>query len=168
MTKREERTERFSEGRGLNILLGSFCTEIKKTEDGFLLEICNNEGLSSVCAERVIDARVPSGNEMNLLLATEKGAYPKLSRVCPAFYPDQCVATLCFDGVYDVNEAKSLVVEKCEKALLESGSRIIVTSYKMSGAPISEAYSDGMGILHVDERAFGDIFSAYEKGECLK
>ena len=51
---------------------------------------------------------------------------------------------------------------------MEAGSRIIVTSYKMSGTPISEAYSDGMGILHVDERAFGDIFSAYEKGECLK
>lgn len=158
---------RFLEKRALNILLGSFCTGLKRKDDGFELEICNNEGISRISAKRVIDARVPCGGRMNLLVALKDGTLPRIEGAAPAFYPDQCTLSADLDRVTDINEAKSLILEKFEDALAEAGARIVLTSYRMDGAPIEDAYTDAIGVLHIDERAFGDIFSAYEKGECL-
>lgn len=158
---------RFLEGRGLELLLGTVCTEIDKNEGGYRIEICNNEGINEVFAKEVIDARVPFGSTLTLLLATKDGVYPSLDCVRPAFYPDQCVVSLELEGVSDLNEAKSLVLELCEEKLAEVGARIVLTSYRMGGAPIKEAYRDEKGILHIDERAFGDIFGAYAKGGSL-
>ena len=158
---------RFLEGRGLDFLLGTVCTDIEKTEGGYKLEICNNEGVSDIFAKKVIDTRVPLGNQMILLVELNDGAYPKLDGVRPAFDKNQCIIPVEFEGVTDHNEAKSLALKKCVDALAEVGARIILTSYRMCGAPIKEAYTDEEGILHVDERAFGDIFGAYAKGGSL-
>lgn len=158
---------RFLEKRELNILLGSFCTGLKRKDNGFELEICNNEGISHISAKKIIDARIPCGSRMNLLVALKDGTLPRIEGAAPAFYPDQCTLSADLDRVTDINEAKSLILEKFEDALAEAGARIVLTSYRMDGAPIEDAYTDAIGVLHIDERAFGDIFSAYEKGECL-
>ena len=57
--------------------------------------------------------------------------------------------------------------DEYKEKLAEVGARIVLTSYRMGGAPIKEAYRDEKGILHIDERAFGDIFGAYAKGGSL-
>lgn len=156
---------RFALGNMPNVLLGSFCTDVKKTAEGYEVTFCNNNGISRVLARRVIDTRIAYGNKMNLLIAVKDGAEPRLSCVKPAFYADQRVIELEFDGAPDVNEAKSQVLDMLEEKLAEVGARIVGMSYRMCGAPVSEPFVDGIGVLHVDERGFDDIFAAYEQGE---
>ena len=148
-----------------NVLFGSFCTEIKKNADGYELEICNNEGLSTIFAKMVIDARVSAGNKINILIALTEGRLPDVNGAMKAFYENQGVISLCFDGVYDINKTKLLALEAVEEKLVEVEAKIMGSSYRMCGAPVTDVYEDSLGITHIDERSFGDIFAAYEKGE---
>lgn len=155
---------RFIGGKKPNILFGSFCTEIKELDGGFELTVCNNEGLVSVFCEKLIDTRIPYGDRFNLLIAVKDGKEPKIDGVKPAFYDDQRIVELKLEG-NDINSAKSRVLELYSESLREAGARIICTSYRMFGAPRLDGYADGGRILRVDERAFGDICEAFEKGE---
>jgi hypothetical protein len=148
-----------------DILFGSFCTEIKKNDEGYELEICNNEGLSTIFAKKVIDARLVGGGKINFLLALCDRKLPDVDGAAKAFYGDQGVVSFCFDGVYDINEAKVLALEAAEEKLSEAGAKIVGSSYRMCGSPVSGSCVDRLGVIHVDERSFGDIFAAYEKGE---
>ena len=156
---------RFAERKMPDILLGSLCSDIKIGGDGFLLEICNNEGISRVVARRVIDTRMGKGSRLNFLLAVNPENLPRIEGLSPAFYPDQAVASLDFDGLRDINEAKSRGLEILDGALREAGARIVCTSYRMENAKKREPYTDENGIFYIDETNMGGIFAAYEKGE---
>ena len=156
---------RFAERQMPNILLGSFCTDIKRSGDGFFVEICNNEGVSRVFAHHIIDTRMGKGSKINFLLAVNPKNLPCIEGLSPAFYPDQAVVSLDFDGIYDINEAKSKSLDLLEGALREAGAKIVCSSYRMFCAKVCEPYTDEMGILHIDETSMGGIFAAYEKGE---
>lgn len=151
-----------------NILFGTFCTRIDKKAGGYELEICNNEGMNKLFAKKVIDARLPFGNKLNLLLATDNGKLPELEGVAPAFYDDQCVMSLTFEEGVDINAAKSTALELVKNELGEAGARIVSTSYRLCGSDLFETHDDENAVTHVDERSFGDIFAAYEKGETWK
>ena len=156
---------RFVECQMPDILLGSFCSDIRKTDNGYEVEICNNEGVSRVLANRVIDTRLPAGNKINLLLAVNAENLPKAEGLQPAFYSDQAVVSLEFDSPCDINEAKSRALNLLEDTLRASGARIVCTSYRMFGADKFAPYTDEKGVLHVDETNMGGIFAAYGKGE---
>ncbi len=158
---------RFIADKKLNVLLGTFCTAIEREGDGYKIEICNNEGLNTVRAQKVIDMRLEYGNRMNLLVAVNDGKIPDLPCVTPAFYDDQRIIELTFAEACDINEAKLRILD-LQNELCKAGARIVCTSYRMFGAPHFEPYTDENGILHVDETAEGGIFAAYEKGELWK
>ena len=159
---------RFVEGKAPNILLGTFCIGVKKTDCGYEISFCNNEGINRVLAKRVIDTRIACGNRMNILVAVKDQKEPELSAVSKAFYDDQRLIELDFDGNIDINDAKSKALDLVEDELAEAGARIVGTSYRMCGTPITEIYEDENEVLHVDERKFDGIFAAYEKGETWK
>ena len=158
---------RFVQGRELNVLLGTVCLEIREHRDGFAVDICNNDGISTLYAKTIIDARVPRGDQLNFLVCTPDSAPPAVEEIHPAFYPDQFRISAPFPGVADINEAKMLALETHEAALAEVGARIILMAYQLDGAPIQQPYTDDNGILHVDERAFGNVFAAYQEGEII-
>jgi hypothetical protein len=158
---------RFIAGKNLNILLGTFCTDLKFNGEAYEIEICNNEGLSVVKAKRVIDTRLDGGNRMNLLVAVKDGKIPNITGVAPAFYDDQIIVELTFRENEDINRAKLEMLE-LEDKLNEVGARIVCASYRMFGDKHFEPYTDEMGVLHVDETAEGGIFEAYAKGEMWK
>ena len=159
---------RFVGNKMPGVLLGTFCVGVEKTPDGYEVSLCNNEGVSRIFAKNVIDTRVAYGNCIKFLIAVNDGKEPALSSLYPAFYGDQRVAEVRFDRNIDINDAKSKALDMIGGALSDVGARIVSTSYRMCGAPLTESYEDENAILHVDERSFGDIFAAYEKGETLK
>ena len=157
---------RFVQGKNLNILLGTFCLNIQKSDAFYELEICSNEGIQTLYAKNVIDATVPWGNRLNFLVCAKQQVPPKVEGISRAFYPDQFRISVSFDGITDINEAKKLALETYEAALIEADAPIILMAYRLDGAPVQQPYTDEKGVLHIDERAFGDLFTAYEKGEC--
>ena len=159
---------RFVKGFEPEILLGSFCTDIKKTLRGYDITFCNNEGLGVVSAKRVIDTRQRGGNRMNLLLAVDESKRLNLENVSNAFYDNQKVWSVELDGTNDINEAKSRIIELYGDSLREAGARIITTSYRMFGEKGVEPYTDETEILKVNEIVWNDPFEAFEKGELLK
>ena len=159
---------RFVESRKPNILFGTFCIGVEKSEGAYKVSFCNNEGINSVFAKRVIDARVACGNSMCILVAVKDGQEPKLSAISNAFYDDQRLVKFDFEGNIDINDAKSRMLDLIESELAAVGARIVCMSYRMCGAPITEIYEDENAVLHVDERYFDGIFAAYEKGEAWK
>lgn len=155
---------RFLRGKEPDILLGTVCVGVEKEKGGYLVSICNNEGVSELHCKRVIDTRTEQGSVMNILVAIEDGKEPQIEGILPAFYGDQRLLTLDLGEVTDINEAKSRALDIIEDSFKAVGARAVGFSYRMLGAPCFEPYTDGDGILHVDERAFGDIFTAFEKG----
>ena len=154
------------------LLLGTFCTCVNKTEDGYDLTLCNNEGLSHVFAKNVIDTRVGLGNRLGVLVYLAAGKEPCIPSVDgvtvtvgPAFYDDHRLITLAFEGEVDENRAKQRSLSVIEDSLRASGSKILQMSYCLFGAPVLSPYRDDSGIVHVDQRAFGNLFEMYEKGE---
>lgn len=154
------------------ILLGTFCTHVDKTEGGYDLTLCNNEGLSHVFAKNVIDTRIGQGNRLGVLVYLAAGKEPCISSVDgvtvavePAFYNDHRLITLTFKGEVDENRAKQRSLSVIEEGLRASGSKILQMSYRLFGAPILSPWRDDRGVVHIDQRAFGNLFEIYEKGE---
>jgi hypothetical protein len=156
---------RFAQKDMPNILLGSFCTKITRLAGGYEVEVCNNSGVTVVHVDKIIDTRVPAGDKINLLVALKDKQLPDIETVSPAFYDDQCVVSFKLEQGSNINRAKSQAVKKYLGALLAVGARIADVSYRTYGAELFERFVDANGILHVDERAFDDIFAAYGKGE---
>jgi len=159
---------RFIKNTQPEILLGSFCTEVKKTQKGYNVTLCNNEGIRVVSTRRVIDTRQREGKKINLLLALKDGQIPRLDNVLPSFYEGQKIWKVYFEDECDVNEAKSRILDVYGDRLRECGARIIATSYRMIDDSNPEPCEDAQGIWKVCERSFGNPFAAFEKGELWK
>ena len=162
---------RFFEKDMPNILLGTFCTEVQRREDGYLLTLCNNEGLSHVFAKRIIDNRLKCGNRLGILVYLPEGKEPILkptkgmsANIEPAFFEDQRLITLTFGGDINENQAKQRALAVIEDGLRAVGGKVLQMSYRLGGEPEHLPYEED-GILYVSEIAFGDVFTAYEKGE---
>ena len=159
---------RFLRGKEPDILLGTVCVGIEKERGGYRVSVCNNEGISELHCKRVIDTRIEQGNVMNILIAIKDGKEPRIEGISPAFYGDQRLLTINMGDISDINEAKSRALDIIEDSFKAVGARAVGLSYRMLGASCFEPYTDGDGIFHVDERSFGDIFTAFEKGETYK
>ena len=159
---------RFIKGFEPEILLGSFCTDIEKTDEGYDITVCNNEGLSRVSAHRIIDTRQRGGRSINILLALKDGKMPNVGQIAPAFYGDRAVWSVEFEDETDVNKAKSLILDTYGSLLRECGARIITTSYRMFDKTAHEPIENELGIEEVDENVWNTPFDAFAKGELCK
>ena len=154
------------------ILLGTFCTAVEKKEAGYCLTLCNNEGLSHVFAKEVIDNRMGRGNRLGILVYLPEGKEPILasasgivSQIEPAFFEDQRLITLTFLDNADENQAKQRSLAVIEAGLRAVGGKVLQMSYRLGGAPVFLPYRNEEGILCVNEASFGNVITAYEKGE---
>ena len=157
----------FSE-RMPNVLLGTTCMEIVSDEGGYRLTLCNNEGLSEICAHRVVDTRVGRGNVLNVLVLGDVNAEGAEVSVSEAFYDRQKILSLYLGEETDINRAKVKAYSILKQLLSSTGAQILLMAYRMYNVDAAAPYEDGQGILHVDETFFGDPFTAFEKGELQK
>ena len=155
----------FFMGHMPEILLGTVCTDTVSDEQGYLLTLCNNEGLSTVRAHRVVDTRVAHGHILNVLIQGDIGSVSEDVSVSDAFYDGQRRLSLCFDGETDINRAKVKVYPILKRLLSPTGAQVLQMAYRMHRPDAAAPYEDGQGILHVDETFYGDPFAAFEKGE---
>lgn len=148
-----------------DILLGTTCVEISRETEGYLLLLCNNEGLSAVRAHRVIDTRVSGGDVLNVLVQGELNHIMQNVAVSDAFFDGQKVLSLHFEGETDINSAKVKAYPLLKQMLAPTGAQVLQMSYRMYKTEAIAPYEDEKGIFHVDENNYGDPFAAFEKGE---
>lgn len=158
----------FLADRVSSVLLGTACMEIQKDGEEYRLSLCNNEGLSTVAARRVIDTRVGLGNVLNVLVEGKIDNKIQGLSVNNAFYSGQKILSLHFEKRADINLAKVEAYERLKPMLSSTGAKILQTAYLMYSADSAAPYTDSRGILHVDETFFADPFTAFEKGELQK
>ena len=146
------------------VLLGTVCTDIEKSEDGYRISLFNNEGASEISARHVVDTRVDGGDVLNVLVCGEIDNNIQGIGAFDGFDDGEKILSLHLEGVKDINIAKSLAYKQLENLLTPTGAKILCMGYRMSRAESTAPYTDGLGVDHVDETFFGDPFTAFEKG----
>lgn len=160
----------YVEKKGVNLLLGTECTDVKKCENGHELTVINNGGFDRIFCKKLIDTRCSDDRRyLNVLCRGERLTADcgtpenfKLA-VAGAFESEEYVAEFEFSAPRNVNFAKTEALRYLEKRFAESGAQIVQCAYVMHADTKLLTFENGE-IPKVRELSLLDGFSAFDAG----